>query len=184
MWTHQYDCAQKGMWYSWNIELKLLLRNWNWQWLILYEHILNLSILFQSEMFQDDIFPPTASATPSLTADEWISGQNREPILISLKVKYYFINMLHIVMACIWSGTISWFIFVPKLMLLWEFWFDIRSLIWTHCTRCEAQNMFEKFTILAFWNFLGSLKLFTLNSSLPEFNRIAPYWIRPMVVLF
>jgi len=37
-------------------------------------------------MFQDDIFPPTASSCPSLTADEWLSGQNREPILISLKV--------------------------------------------------------------------------------------------------
>jgi len=36
-------------------------------------------------MFQDDIFPPTASSCPSLSADEWISGQNREPILISLK---------------------------------------------------------------------------------------------------
>ena len=41
---------------------------------------------FQSEMFQEDIFPPTASACPSLSADEWISGQNREPILVSLKV--------------------------------------------------------------------------------------------------
>jgi len=39
----------------------------------------------KSEMFQDDIYPPTASSCPSLTADEWISGQNREPILISLK---------------------------------------------------------------------------------------------------
>ena len=37
-------------------------------------------------MFQEDIFPPTASACPSLSADEWISGQNREPILVSLKV--------------------------------------------------------------------------------------------------
>ncbi|CAH1789437.1 unnamed protein product [Owenia fusiformis] len=39
----------------------------------------------KSEIFQDDIFPPTASLCPSLTADEWISGQNRDPILISLK---------------------------------------------------------------------------------------------------
>ncbi|XP_036365662.1 coronin-2B isoform X5 [Octopus sinensis] len=39
----------------------------------------------KSDQFQDDIFPPTASCVPSLTADEWISGQNREPILVSLQ---------------------------------------------------------------------------------------------------
>lgn len=42
--------------------------------------------LFQSEMFQEDIYPPTASSCPSLSASDWISGQNREPILVSLKV--------------------------------------------------------------------------------------------------
>jgi coronin-2 len=36
-------------------------------------------------MFQEDIFPPTASACPSLTAEEWINGMNRDPILVSLK---------------------------------------------------------------------------------------------------
>ncbi|XP_064595737.1 coronin-2B-like isoform X2 [Liolophura sinensis] len=39
----------------------------------------------RAETFQEDIFPPTASSTPSLTADEWISGLNRNPILISLQ---------------------------------------------------------------------------------------------------
>ncbi|XP_067652931.1 coronin-2B-like isoform X3 [Haliotis asinina] len=39
----------------------------------------------KSEQFQEDIFPPTASTIPSLTADEWVSGQNREPILVSLQ---------------------------------------------------------------------------------------------------
>ena len=34
--------------------------------------------------FHNDIFPPTASLLPSLTADEWISGQNREPVLVSM----------------------------------------------------------------------------------------------------
>ena len=42
--------------------------------------------VLQSEMFQEDIYPATASACPSLSANEWISGQNREPILVSLKV--------------------------------------------------------------------------------------------------
>ncbi|XP_071098854.1 coronin-2B-like [Haliotis cracherodii] len=39
----------------------------------------------KSEQFQEDIFPPTASTIPSLSADEWVSGQNREPILVSLQ---------------------------------------------------------------------------------------------------
>ncbi|XP_064645556.1 serine/arginine repetitive matrix protein 2-like isoform X4 [Lineus longissimus] len=39
----------------------------------------------KSEMFQEDIFPPTASSIPSLSAMEWINGQNRDPILVSLK---------------------------------------------------------------------------------------------------
>ncbi|GAB1605739.1 coronin-2B-like isoform X3 [Argonauta hians] len=39
----------------------------------------------KSDQFQDDIFPPTASSVPSLSADEWISGQNRGPILVSLQ---------------------------------------------------------------------------------------------------
>ncbi|XP_069102262.1 coronin-2B-like isoform X2 [Argopecten irradians] len=38
----------------------------------------------KSDKFHEDIFPPTASMIPSLSADEWISGQNREPILVSL----------------------------------------------------------------------------------------------------
>lgn len=39
----------------------------------------------KSDIFHDDIFPPTTSTVPSLTADEWVSGQNRDPILVSLK---------------------------------------------------------------------------------------------------
>ena len=60
-------------------------------------YLLYLNLLFcQSDIFHEDIFPPTASAVPSLTADEWISGQNRDPILISLKVRHfiYFNNLM------------------------------------------------------------------------------------------
>lgn len=38
----------------------------------------------KSDMFQDDLFPDTASGEPSLTADEWVSGSNAEPKLMSL----------------------------------------------------------------------------------------------------
>ncbi|KAH9509688.1 Coronin-2A [Bulinus truncatus] len=39
----------------------------------------------KAEGFQPDVFPPTASTIPSLTADEWMSGVNRGPILIDLE---------------------------------------------------------------------------------------------------
>lgn len=38
----------------------------------------------KSDVFQDDLFPDCASSTPALTADEWSSGKNAEPILQSL----------------------------------------------------------------------------------------------------
>jgi len=40
----------------------------------------------QSEMFQSDIYPPTASTQPSLQAAEWVAGMNCGPHLLSLKV--------------------------------------------------------------------------------------------------
>ncbi|KAG1685086.1 Coronin-2B [Nymphon striatum] len=39
----------------------------------------------KSDQFQKDIYPDTAAPTPSLTADEWLSGKNRNPVLISMK---------------------------------------------------------------------------------------------------
>ena len=34
---------------------------------------------FQSEMFQDDIYPPCAAGTPALTAEEWCGGADKDP---------------------------------------------------------------------------------------------------------
>ncbi|CAG2164697.1 unnamed protein product [Oppiella nova] len=39
----------------------------------------------KSQQFQSDIFPDTPAPTPALSADEWLSGKNRNPILINLK---------------------------------------------------------------------------------------------------
>ncbi|XP_041435931.1 coronin-2A-like isoform X2 [Xenopus laevis] len=39
----------------------------------------------RSESYQDDIYPMTAGTQPALTAHEWLSGINRDPVLISLK---------------------------------------------------------------------------------------------------
>ena len=39
----------------------------------------------KSESFQDDIYPETQAPVPSLTAEEWISGRNASPTMMSLK---------------------------------------------------------------------------------------------------
>ncbi|CAB1323594.1 unnamed protein product, partial [Coregonus sp. 'balchen'] len=41
-----------------------------------------------SETYQEDIYPMTAGTEPALTADEWLSGIDREPVLMSLKAGY------------------------------------------------------------------------------------------------
>ncbi|XP_038059814.1 coronin-1A-like [Patiria miniata] len=42
----------------------------------------------KSELFQDDIFPDTAGDEPSMTAEEFQNGANKDPILMSLKAGY------------------------------------------------------------------------------------------------
>lgn len=39
----------------------------------------------RSESYQEDIYPMTASYKPALTADEWLSGIDKDPVLMSLK---------------------------------------------------------------------------------------------------
>jgi coronin-2 len=39
----------------------------------------------KSEVFQEDIYPDALSGIPSLSCDEWLMGENRDPILISMK---------------------------------------------------------------------------------------------------
>ena len=34
-------------------------------------------------MFQDDIYPPTFAGNAAQSADEWISGQNKDPLLVA-----------------------------------------------------------------------------------------------------
>ncbi|XP_062619419.1 coronin-2B-like isoform X5 [Saccostrea cucullata] len=45
---------------------------------------LSMIVPRKSSVFHEDIYPPTASLIPSLSADEWISGQTRGPILMSM----------------------------------------------------------------------------------------------------
>ncbi|KAH0626414.1 hypothetical protein JD844_001380, partial [Phrynosoma platyrhinos] len=42
----------------------------------------------KSDLFQEDLYPDTAGPDSALTSDEWLSGKNASPILISLKDGY------------------------------------------------------------------------------------------------
>jgi coronin-1B/1C/6 len=42
----------------------------------------------KSDLFQDDLFPPTAGEEPALSAAEWLSGKNATPKLVSLEAGY------------------------------------------------------------------------------------------------
>lgn len=42
----------------------------------------------KSDLFQVDLYPDTASSEPALQADEWISGQDAAPLLVSLSGGY------------------------------------------------------------------------------------------------
>ena len=43
------------------------------------------SIVLQSDLFQDDLYPDTPGTEAALTAEQWVSGQSSEPILMSMK---------------------------------------------------------------------------------------------------
>ncbi|KAM4603976.1 coronin-2A [Polymixia lowei] len=46
---------------------------------------LSMIVPRRSESYQEDIYPMTAGNIPAMTAEEWLSGINKGPVLISLK---------------------------------------------------------------------------------------------------
>lgn len=44
-----------------------------------------ISVPRKAEAFQSDIYPDTPGPYPALTVDEWISGIDRDPILVSMR---------------------------------------------------------------------------------------------------
>ena len=48
-------------------------------------HLCLTCFCLQSELFQDDLYPDTPGDTPALTAEEWISGEDSEPLLVSIQ---------------------------------------------------------------------------------------------------
>ena len=53
-----------------------------------------LVVCFQSELFQDDLYPDTAGSIPSLTADEWIQGQDAPPLMVSARPRSGLVGLV------------------------------------------------------------------------------------------
>ncbi|KAG9508558.1 Coronin-6, partial [Fragariocoptes setiger] len=47
--------------------------------------VLTFTVPRKSELFQDDIYPDTQADIPALTAEEWIAGTDKPPVLMSLR---------------------------------------------------------------------------------------------------
>ncbi|XP_022665477.1 coronin-6-like [Varroa jacobsoni] len=50
--------------------------------------VISFTVPRKSDLFQDDLYPLTPGDVPALSADEWASGEDREPLLINLKDGY------------------------------------------------------------------------------------------------
>ncbi|XP_023221866.1 coronin-1C-like isoform X2 [Centruroides sculpturatus] len=50
--------------------------------------VISFTVPRKSELFQDDLYPPTLADVPAISAEEWSDGKNAEPILFSLKDGY------------------------------------------------------------------------------------------------
>lgn len=47
--------------------------------------VLSFTVPRKSDLFQDDIYPDTQAEIPALTAEEWIAGETKAPVLFSLR---------------------------------------------------------------------------------------------------
>ena len=48
---------------------------------------------FQSELYQDDLYPDTADEAPAISAEDWFHGKDADPILVNKKKLFIlFIN--------------------------------------------------------------------------------------------
>ncbi|VDO04645.1 unnamed protein product [Rodentolepis nana] len=47
--------------------------------------VISFTVPRKSVLYQDDLYPDTVGDTPALSADEWMSGKDAEPVLMSLK---------------------------------------------------------------------------------------------------
>ncbi|KAG1654186.1 Coronin-1C [Nymphon striatum] len=53
-----------------------------------YIEVISMVVPRKSEMFQNDLYPDAPGDEPALTAEEWMEGQDSDPLLISLSEGY------------------------------------------------------------------------------------------------
>ncbi|XP_055916848.1 coronin-1C-A isoform X2 [Eupeodes corollae] len=50
--------------------------------------VISMTVPRKSDLFQEDLYPDTLSDDAALTAEEWVAGQDADPVVISLKGGY------------------------------------------------------------------------------------------------
>ncbi|XP_074595101.1 protein coronin [Brevipalpus obovatus] len=50
-----------------------------------FVEVISFTVPRKSDVFQEDIYPDTPASEPALTAEEWMSGVDKDPVLMSLK---------------------------------------------------------------------------------------------------
>lgn len=48
--------------------------------------VITFTVPRKSELFQEDLYPDTLSDEAAISAEEWVGGQNADPVTVSLKV--------------------------------------------------------------------------------------------------
>lgn len=87
MRTHHHDCAAQGECLG-EGGAKAPRRKGAWQAWPPSSHAAACPPPPQSDLFQDDLYPDTPGPEAALEAEEWLSGQDAEPVLISLRDGY------------------------------------------------------------------------------------------------
>lgn len=49
--------------------------------------VITFTVPRKSELFQEDLYPDTLSDEAAISAEEWVGGQNADPVTVSLKVR-------------------------------------------------------------------------------------------------
>jgi coronin-1B/1C/6 len=66
--------------------------------------VITFTVPRKSELFQEDLYPDTLSDEAAISAEEWVGGQNADPVTVSLKVSRFvgggtFVHNPHIIIS-------------------------------------------------------------------------------------
>ena len=58
-----------------------------------------------AELFQEDLYPDTLADVPAITADEWWSGTNADPILVPVSESGVQVQGTQLTVVCVVTMT-------------------------------------------------------------------------------